>query len=37
MNLKDYQDYMRELKKDSQRSYDFIVTEWARNELARIN
>ena len=37
MTLKDYQDYMRELKKDSQRSYDFIVTEWARNELARIN
>ena len=30
MNLKQYQDYMKELKANSQMSYDFIVSEWVR-------
>jgi len=30
MHLKQYQDYMKELKTESQMSYDFIVSEWVR-------
>ena len=30
MTLKDYHDYMRELRKDTQRSYDYIVADWVK-------
>ena len=33
MTLEDYQDYMKELKRETGRSYDYIVAEWVRSEL----
>ena len=33
MPLKDYQDYMRDLKRDTQTSYDFIVAGWVKEML----
>ena len=33
MNLKQYQDYMKELKKQTQMSYDYIVADWVKSEL----
>ena len=33
MTLEDYQDYMKELKRETGRSYAYIVAEWVRSEL----
>ena len=33
MNLKQYQDYMKELKKETQSSYDYLVAAWVKSEL----
>ena len=33
MNIKQYQDYMKELKKQTQMSYDYIVAAWVKSEM----
>ena len=33
MDLRSYQDFMKGMKKESQQSYDYIVSAWVRSEL----